>query len=273
MRAVVEHGRSEVCAVGGGTPRQGVATLEWAAKSLPWTRKGCHTPANFWQRPTACATSLNMFPASAIQNMLNVNHTDTVSFSKLPVIFGPFHMLFSYFNHIFRCQFCPPVSFSVGHSMFPCGVLGVGFRSANEQVTGANAGWIVALMKNVKSIWNFSVFKNPRDSMGFVQSAPEPKHAISMFICAANPVPAFRIWESYYFSPKSVINSSNTRACLEFEFWTNPVNQFRFLLHKSVRLICATSRAVLAAPGHFSRLTNLAGKSTMISDRLRPQPV
>lgn len=79
----------------------------------------------------------------------------------------------------------------VRHSTLSLSVPTVVFQGAQKQMRRINAGRIIAAMKNALPIWNCSVMKHPRKTMGkLVVLSRRVKAAISFIVDLSSPQPA-----------------------------------------------------------------------------------
>lgn len=74
---------------------------------------------------------------------------------------------------------------------------------------GVNAGWVVALMTNLKSVRNFSKVNLPRNAMRQVGYFGDGERAISFFEPMACPFPAFISGELVDSTPKTFAERYN----------------------------------------------------------------
>lgn len=88
---------------------------------------------------------------------------------------------FSVFTSIFICN---------KMSLFRNAIFGVIRNSSKKKVVWIYAQRIVAFVTNKYSLWNRAILKNPRSSMRPKCFAPASYFSVTIFGCAANPVPA-----------------------------------------------------------------------------------
>lgn len=128
---------------------------------------------------------------------------------------------------------------------------------SNKYMIGIAAHRIVAMMTGKKSFRDCSIKALPSKSMGCDFSSLDSECSVPPSRQTGNPRPTF-VWSSLFdFGPKSLFNEFlsgvSFRPCFSCPSSgsTTKLIQGNIVLHKSVRLICAMLRAVVAAPGHI----------------------
>ncbi len=175
------------------------------------------------------SAGLNMCPIFSIYNigkMLLRNIKDT---GKI-VLSLPHKMSFSYFKNHLVCEFAARGYLASGRGkddtissfIFPVPI--IVSSGANKKVVRSNAWGIVALMKNTKSFWNFSVVNLPRKAMGLFTSSADIQISVPVLNCGPGPHPAPIKWGYLNLTPKvihSVLLALSLSGCASLQDFGN----------------------------------------------------
>lgn len=131
--------------------------------------------------------------ASNLIKLLFVRDAELCSENAALAIRGIFVVKCSYFQHLLVCQLgsVMRLSVSITASIFRNTVVNVYLRGAKKKVCRINATRIVALMKNLKLIWNISIGIFKAEAMAHFSFAVSFHLAIPRFINTALPFPTF----------------------------------------------------------------------------------
>lgn len=131
-------------------------------------------------------------------------------------------------------------------------VLSVIGPSTEKEMRRINASRVIAFVKHTEAIWNWAVYQLPRKAVCKMICQFKSKLTIPTSVWASNPRPTIVESSLLDVTPETInrispIENSRRLAALGVEKrWMIGI----LLLHRSVRLICATLRAVSAAPEH-----------------------
>lgn len=141
---------------------------------------------DFYIRPAKS----NMNPFTTMNNAANTSESNEVKHFVNLRCGHAFAVKISYFKNLNFTEFCAVRSFPKCISLFLCTIGHIILLSSKEQMVRINANRIVAFVASKKSIWDFSIFKSVRKSVGRMISLVEPKVSIATRPQSRSPKPA-----------------------------------------------------------------------------------
>lgn len=189
----------------------------------------------------------NVLPRSSFNNLLSGAKTNPKFFGNNTTRNNFGLISCSYFQNLFICKFAVIVLSPLPVIKFPLfnSIKHIFQMRSKKQMIWPYARFIVAFMKNIYTIWNFSIMQYPRYSMSGSCFFSKPERTISSSCSTTNPKPTpFPLCHNKHFGKKGFFVEIQRLLWILWN-WSN------VFLHKSARLICATLPATSIAREHF----------------------